>query len=177
MARAKKLEREEQVYAAALRALMRRAHSVHEMRQGLERRAEDRAQVARVIRRLKDEKLLDDGRYAVQFARQQAEGRRRGRFRIARELRARGVADRHIEAALEEVLAGTDEAALVRQRIERRLRGMRGPMDQRKLAALYAGLLRAGFSTETVRSELRALRKRSAETLPEEGVAEPPEED
>ena len=161
------LATEEQLYAAALRALMRRAHSVYELRQALERRAEDKAAVRRVLQRLKNEKLLDDARYARQFARYRAESRRQGRFRITRELRARGVPDRHIEAALKDTFEETDEAALVRQRLERRLRTLRGPLDQRKLASLYRSLLRAGFSSDTIRSELRSLAKQDVTELAE----------
>src|SRR5712692_4051236 len=71
----RKLATEEQFYAAALRALMRRAHSVYEMRQALERRlptgpgGEEKVAVRRVLQRLKNEKLLDDARYSRQFAR------------------------------------------------------------------------------------------------------------
>lgn len=156
---AKKLATEEALYAAALRALMRRAHSVYEMRQALERRAEDKELARRVLQRLKNEKLLDDGRYARQFARVHAESRRQGRYRIARELRARGVPDRHIEAAMEEAFAETDEGALVRQRIERKLKLLRGPLDDRRMASLYRTLLRAGFSSDVIRRELRGLSK------------------
>jgi len=163
---ARKLATEEQLYAAALRALMRRAHSIHEMRQALERRAEDKNSVRRVLARLKQEKLLDDARYACQFARYHAESRRRGRFRIARELRARGVPDRHISAALDEVFAEVDEATLVRQRLERRLRHVHGPLDQRQLASLYRSLLRAGFSSDVVRQQLRALTHHAFEEEP-----------
>jgi regulatory protein len=167
----KKLSTEEQLHAAALRALMRRAHSVYEMRQALERRAQDKAQVRRVLDRLKQQGLLDDARYARQFARYRAEARRLGRFRVARELRARGVADRHIEGALEEVFTEADEATLLRQRVERRLRRSRGPLDERALASLYRSLLRAGFSADLIRSELRRLARADADALPEEEEA------
>jgi len=169
----KKLTTEEALYAAALRALVRRAHSVHEMRQALERRAEYPALVPRVLNRLKQEHLLDDARYASQFARYRAESRRQGRYRIARELRARGVPDRHIEAALEELFADLDEAALVRQRIARRLRQMRGPLDRRKLASLCRALMRAGFSSDTIWRELRAQTKLHAEALPDPESLQP----
>lgn len=175
----RKLSTEEELYAAALRALTRRAHSVYEMRQALERRADDEALVQRVLQRLKDAKLLDDARYARQFARYRAESRRQGRFRIARDLRARGVPDRHIEAALEDILRETDERALVRKRLERRLRqldssgvqahegGSREALDERKLASVYRSLLRAGFSADVIRAELRALTKQDVVELPD----------
>jgi regulatory protein len=86
----RKLSTETDLYAAALRALMRRAYSIYEMRQLLERRAEEKSAVRRVLERLKERKYLDDARYALEFARSRAQGRRQGRFRIARELRQRG---------------------------------------------------------------------------------------
>lgn len=170
----KKHAREEALYAAALRALMRRAHSVYEMRQYLERRAEDPKHAHSVLQRLKREKLLDDARYARQFARYHAESRRQGRYRIARELRTRGVPDRHIEAAIEETFAETDETALVRQRIERKLKLLRGPLDERRLASLYRTLLRAGFAADIIRRELHTVAKVAVDELPEpdEGTAD-----
>lgn len=162
-ARPKQLDTEQALYEYALKALMRRAHSVFEMRRALEERAVDESHVQPVLHKLKEQKYLDDGRYARQFARVQSETRKRGRHRIARELRARGIPDRHIDAALEEVLAHVDEAAEVRKRIERKLRSLRGVPDERKLASLYASLLRAGFNADVIRRELRALSKRDVE--------------
>ncbi len=49
----RKLATEPQLYASAIRALMRRAHSIHEMRQYLERRAEDKELVSAVVARLR----------------------------------------------------------------------------------------------------------------------------
>ena len=170
----RKLSTEEQLYTTALRALMRRAHSIYEMRQALERRATDERMVRRVLQRLKNEELLDDARYARQFVRYRVESRRQGRFRIARDLRARGVPDRHIEAALDELCSETDETALVRRRLERRLKLLRGPLDERQLASLYRSLLRAGFSSDIVRAELRALSRHDAHALAD---SLPPEEE
>jgi regulatory protein len=166
----RKLATEEELYAAALRALMRRAHSVHEMRKLLERRAEDTSTVRPVLDRLKQQTYLDDARYARDFARGRAQSRRQGRYRIARELRARGVPDRHIETALEEVFAETDEAALIRARLKRqlaRVSGTVGELNERKLASLYRSLLRAGFSTDAIRAEIRALTRLDPATLSE----------
>ncbi len=153
----RKLDNESDLYNAALRALMRRAHSVFEMRQGLERRAEDRSLVKKVLSRLRQNGLLDDARYAKQFTRYRSESRRQGKFRIARDLRARGVPDRHIEAALEELSQQTDEAALVRKRIDRKLKSFRGEIDERRIASIYRSLLRAGFSSDVIRRELRSM--------------------
>jgi len=153
----RKLSGEDALYRAALRALMRRAYSVFEMRTYLERRSEEVSLAANVLARMKHERLVDDGRYALEFARGRANLRRQGRYRIARELRLRGVPDRHIESALEQVFAETDEVVLVRKVIERRLRLARGPLDEKKRASLYRMLQRAGFDSQLIYRELRAL--------------------
>jgi regulatory protein len=157
----RKASSEEELYAAALRALMRRAHSTFELRIYLERRALDSAVekegVRHVLARLKQENLIDDARYALDFARSRASGRRQGGRRIAMELRKRGVPDRHIDAAIAQVFADLDEAAIVRKVIERRRRLARGPFDRLKMASLYRTLLRAGFDPSLIRRELRAM--------------------
>jgi len=153
----RKLETEQELYSAALRALMRRAHSIHEMREYLTRRSDDKETISAVVARLREQNYLDDARFAVDYARRHAQSRRQGRFRIARELRARGVPDRYIDSALAAVFADTDESALVRARLQRRLAHVRGTLDKRKLASLYSSLLRAGFPADTIRAEIRAV--------------------
>lgn len=153
----RQLESETELYDAAVRALMRRAYSVYEMKQLLGRRTEDDNLLRTVMDRLKRAKMIDDERFAKQFARQRSEIRRQGKFRIARDLRARGVPDRHIEAALAESAKETDESAVVRQRLERKLRSFRGEITENKIASMYRSLLRAGFSADIVRRELKSL--------------------
>jgi regulatory protein len=153
----RKVSTEQELYTSALRALMRRAYSIHEMKDYLERRAEDKEFIPPVVARLRELKYLDDARYALDYSNQHAKLQRQGRFRIARELRARGVPDRYIEAALQTVFAETDEATLVRTRVKRRLAHLRGALDQRKIASLYRSLLSAGFSSDIIRAELRGI--------------------
>jgi len=181
----RQIETESALYDAAIKILMRRAHSVSEMKKALIRRTADQDLIQKVIARLKQNGYIDDARYAKQFARQRTEGRKQGKFRVARDLRARGVPDRHIEAALEEAAQNTDEASIVRQRIERKLRSFRSPrsdrsghlqvgrqganLDERKLASLYRSLLRAGFSADVIRHELQSLTR---EDVPEPDAPE-----
>jgi regulatory protein len=155
----RQLETEAELYDVALRALMRRAHSLQEMKRKLERRSENKLLVQLVMARLKEGGLIDDARYAKQFARQRTESRKQGRFRVARDLRARGIPDRQIAEALEETAKTSDEGAMVRARIERKLRSYRGEIDEKKMASIYGSLLRAGFSADVVRRELKAIVK------------------
>ncbi|HEY6444140.1 MAG TPA: regulatory protein RecX [Candidatus Acidoferrales bacterium] len=170
----RKLSSEGELYTSALRALMRRAHSIHEMREYLGRRAENKTHIDRVIAHLREQSYLDDARYSLDYARQHANSRRQGRFRIARELRARGVPDHHIDVALEAVFAETDEAASVRARLKRHLSHFRGGLDQRKLASLHRSLLRAGFSSDIIRSELRLATREHEGNLPAFAFPDPP---
>ena len=153
---ARKLSTNTQLYMSAQRALMRRAFSIHEMKQHLERRAEDKDLVPPVIARLRELNYLNDEKFAFDYAAQHAKLRRQGRFRITRELRQRGVPDRYIDDALAKVFADTDESALLRTRVERRLARLRGaPLDQKKTASIYRSLVAAGFSSELIRAELK----------------------
>jgi regulatory protein len=163
------IDLEPALYEAAIKILMRRAHSVSEMKKALIRRTADEDLIKKVIARLKQNGLIDDARYAKQFARQRTELRKQGKFRVARELRARGVLDHHIEAALEEAAKETDEAAIIRQRIERKLKLFRGEIDDRKIASLYRSLLRAGFPADMIRRELRSVTR---EEVPEVSEAD-----
>ena len=157
----RQLETEGQLHDAAIKILMRRAHSISEMKKALARRCADEKLVKLTVERLKRENLLDDTRYAKQFVRHRTEYRKQGSYRIARDLRARGVPDRHIEAALKESTS-SDPAALVRQRIERKLRLFRGEIDQKKVASLYRSLLGAGFPSDLIRRELHRLTHQDA---------------
>jgi regulatory protein len=168
----RKLATETDLYTAAINSLARRAYSIHEMRAYLERRAQDKEAVGPILDRLKQNNYLDDARYARQFVRMHAEIRKQGAFRIARDLRARGVPDRHIEAALAERSPESSESALVKERLARRIKLLRGPLDERRIASLYRSLLRAGFAADAIRRELSALTKQSLQEIPDNSAEE-----
>jgi regulatory protein len=158
----RQLDTESELYEAAQRALMRRPHSVSEMKKVLARRTDNDLLLQVVMARLKENGMIDDSRYAKQFIRQRTEIRRQGRYRIARDLRARGVPDRHIEAALGDAKDDDAERAAIRHRIQRKIKltlGARsgGQLEDRKIASIYGSLLRAGFPSDAIRRELKSL--------------------
>jgi regulatory protein len=166
--RPRQLETEEELYDVALRALMRRAHSVQEMQKKLSRYTRNELLGRLVMARLKENGQLNDARYAQQFTRNRTQSRKQGQFRIARELRTRGVADADINSALETSAAESDPAAMVRQRIERKLKSSGGKIDGKKIASIYGSLLRAGFPSDVIRRELKRL---TSEEVPEADIA------
>jgi regulatory protein len=169
----RQFETEAELYDASIKILMRRAHSVHEMKKALGRRCEDAEIVKAVVERLKRENLIDDSRYAKQFTRHRTATRKQGEFRIARELRARGVPDKHIETALKDSAETSDPALLVRQRIQRKLRLYRGEIDEKKMASMYRSLIAAGFPSDLVRRELHRLTKEEVPEVEVDTEAEP----
>jgi len=140
-----------------MRALMRRAYSIYEMKRALEHKAERGDLVPPVLAKLRERNYLDDARFARTFARQRATHRSQGRYRIARELRARGVADKYIEAACDEAFDESNEEEMLKKRLERKLKLIRGPLDMRKRASLQNNLLRSGFSSDMIRRAMRGI--------------------
>ncbi|HXE74341.1 MAG TPA: regulatory protein RecX [Candidatus Xenobia bacterium] len=124
------------------------------------------ADAERVLASLTERGWLDDRRFAHGYARSRA-ARRYGRFRIARELRRRGLSEELIEEALAEIFPSErEERALVRKRLERRLRGKPQPYSDKLLRSLYASLLRAGFASAIIRDELFRRTRRTVEEEP-----------
>ena len=134
---------------------MRRAYSVSEMRKKLEQKTEDKSLVGPVLARLREKKLLDDARYAKEFARIRSSQRTQGRYRIVRELRGRGIADANIEPACDEAFKENSEADILKKRLARKLRLVHGPLDERKRVSIYGSLLRSGFSSDLIRKAMR----------------------
>jgi hypothetical protein len=80
-----------------------------------------------------------------------------GKFRIARDLRARGVPDTHIQSAIEESADESAERAAIRHRIDRKLKLTRGEISDKKIASLYRSLIAAGFPSDAIRRELKSI--------------------
>jgi regulatory protein len=79
-------------YVAALRILKYRFNSEAELRRKLRGKQFDKDDIEATIVRLRDEKWLDDERFAAAFVRTRA-NKKVGQLRIRRELRAAGVGD------------------------------------------------------------------------------------
>ena len=151
----------------ALKSLAARARSVTELRRMLERRAERKADTENILRRLKDLGYLNDEKFAQAYAAWRLENQRLGRFRVERDLRARLIAPRLAERAVEQAYQNVDEAELLRQHLARRLRRTGPPKDRRRLASLYRHLLGAGFSAGAILAELRQLSRGDTDWLEE----------
>ncbi len=88
-------------YIAALRILNYRFNSEGELRRKLTAKKFERADIDATITRLRDEKWLDDARFANAYVRTR-QSKRIGSRRIARELQAAGVDSETARAAIDE---------------------------------------------------------------------------
>jgi regulatory protein len=111
----------ERCYLAAMRILQYRFNSEAELRRKLRAKGFDAELIAGALERLKNEKWLDDERFAAAFTRTRT-SKKIGPKRILRELHAAGVAN---EAAAQAIAENVDEAAVreaLQQLCERRVR-------------------------------------------------------
>jgi regulatory protein len=109
----------ERCYLAALRILGYRFNSELELRRKLQRKKFERHVVDATIARLRDEKWLDDERFAGAFVRTRAR-KRIGAKRIVLELRAAGIGDEVAARAVAENVDPANEEEQLRAACERR---------------------------------------------------------
>ena len=132
---------------AALRALARRAHARLDLQRRLVKKQHPPAAVEAALERLTLRGLLDDRRFAEQYAALRAT-RGKGPARLLRDLQAQGVERRTAEQAVGRALEeeGIDpglEARAVATKRARQLAGLPVPVRKRRLLAF---LVRRGYA-------------------------------
>jgi regulatory protein len=157
-ARLQELADLEAAHRAALRALARRAHARFDLRRRLLQKQHPPAAVNGALDRLVASGLLDDARFAADYAAAKAY-RGRGPARLIRDLLALGVDQRVAEQAVHRSLAaeGVDPTRAVRALAEKRARqlaGLPAPVRKRRLVAFLA---RRGFGGAEVREVVERL--------------------
>lgn len=146
----------EAAHRAALRALARRAHARVDLRRRLLQKQHPPAAADGALDRLAAQGLLDDARFAREYAATRATrrgGGGRGPARLVRDLLAQGVERRLAEEAVRTALAeeGVDPAEAARAVAEQRARQLAGlptPVRKRRLTAY---LVRRGYQGAAVR--------------------------
>ena len=148
----------EAAHSAALRAVARRAHARFDLRRRLLQKQHPPAAVDRALERLAALGLLDDARFAADFA--IAKSRRgRGPARLIRDLQSQGVERRVAEDAVRTSLAadGVDPAAAVQALARKRAAQLTGLPPAVRKRRLTAFLLRRGFGGPDVRAVVESL--------------------
>jgi len=156
--RLQELADREAALRAAQRALARRAHARFDLRRRLLQKQHPPAAVDAALERLAQVGLLDDVRFAVDYAAAKAD-RGRGPMRLIRDLLAQGIERRIAEDAVRTSLAtaDVDPADAVRALAEKRSRQLAGLPAAVRKRRLVAFLVRRGFGGAEVRAVVDSL--------------------
>ena len=138
--------REEQAHTLCLRLLTVRARTRSELAGRLAQRGYSEEVASTVLSRLEAVGLVDDEDFADQWVRSRQANAGKGKRALAAELRAKGVGDEIVAAALDGIDAGA-ERTRAEQLVERRLR--REPLadgdDPKVMRRLVGMLARRGY--------------------------------
>lgn len=154
-------------WGVALKQLALRARTVEEVRRSLARRGYGRDEIAAVLARLTAFGYLDDADFARTWVSTRARRTATGPARLARELRAKGVAEAEIGAALRSLAEEWDVAEAAAAAVRRKLPSLRGVPPSVARRRLVAFLERRGFSAEIIlavcRTQFRGTEESSEE--------------
>ncbi len=148
-------------YNRALDALSRRSRSESELRRWLVERKYEPDEVNGVIDRLMASGLLDDAKYAEQFARSRLLYRKLSKRRVLGELSRRGIARELAASAVAQVmedegLTDADGLQAVAERKWRTLSRLDPVVARRRLMGFLA---RRGYDGDAVRAAVKAVTK------------------
>ena len=148
-------------YLDGIKMLSRRELSEAQVRQRLARREHAPDAIDHAVRRLRDERAIDDLRTAGAIARTETSVRRRGRIRVRLQLERSGIDKAIAKTVLDEVFGALDDDALLDASLHKRLRGREQIRDEREFQRLFRYLIGQGFESDRVFARLRALRRTS----------------
>ncbi len=135
-------------YGRALELVYRRPRSIKEMQDYARRKKWPEELGDRVIKKLLDKEYLDDAKFAEIWIRHRVFGKPTSSRVIKLELRQKGVADEHINAAFDLAEDFNEDEALVRM-IEKKQSRYQDPQK------LIAYLARQGFSYDRIKAALQ----------------------
>ena len=147
-----------QLLEYAVTCLSARAYSSGDLKAKLRLRAARAADVDPAIGRLQEIGYLNDERFAESYAALRVQNDSFGRMRVLTDLRKHRIGADLAEQATDQALEGRSEAEMIEAYIERRMPSVvagTGLDEQKKLAAAYRRLRRAGFTSGPVLTALK----------------------
>ncbi|MFV1979736.1 MAG: regulatory protein RecX [Rhodothermia bacterium] len=142
-----------------------RMRSEFEVRRRLKRARLDDEDVATVIARIKEMKLIDDRAFAGAYTRDQIIGRKRGPVRVKSGLTALGVSKEIAAVAIDEVVADHGTLAPAMELGEKRWGKLSRIRDQTsKKKRVYEYLVRRGYSFTDARHVVDELERTSGQS-------------
>ncbi len=139
----------EKTKKAALRLLSFRPRSESELRSRLALKKLPKEAVEAVIVDLRNEKMLDDARFAKLYALSRIQSQTFGKERVKRELARKGLSSKDVEEAMASI-ADIDERSVVEEMAKRKLATMKGLPREAKKRRLHGTLMRRGFNVSLI---------------------------
>jgi regulatory protein len=147
------IRKERSAYEAALVLLGARAHSSEELRRKLMRKGHEKSEVAAALERLHDNGLVDDAKFAAEFARSKLTGQRPASVRrIRQELLRRGVEGDVASEALDSTVSeeGIDERTGLEVAARKKLLSMGSLERSVQRRRLFSYLARKGYDLDDI---------------------------
>jgi regulatory protein len=140
------------LYEYAIASLGRRMRTVAELKRLLRMRVEPGengdSKIDAVISRLKEQKYLNDSKYATTYAQYRQTNEKFGKRRVVSDLKAKGVHPDVIQASVTLAYEEVQEEQLARQFLARKR--LKKPGTEKESARLFRMLMRAGFSSAVI---------------------------
>lgn len=151
----------------ALRMLSLRQRTRHEVKNALETMSIEPAIREGILTELEEDGLIDDARFAREYAQTKAEARFMGPHRLRQDLARLGVRRDVVDAAMRETFGGETQEAQAWALVDRKL-GLSTP-DERTVRRLAGLLRRKGYDYEVVnRVSYELLRRAGSDRAIEE---------
>src|SRR5271165_3082630 len=155
--RAQRTYDEESLYEYAIGALGRQMRTVAEIKRLMRRRVGDQPHgellVEVVVARLKLHHYLNDTSYAESYARFRKENEKFGRMRVVQDLKVKGVHGDIIDSVVSAAYSDVNEEQLAREFLRRKR--IVKPVGQKQAARIFRMLMRAGFGSRVIFSNLK----------------------
>src|SRR5262245_29229368 len=145
----------ERAYVAGLALLARRELAEAQLRTRLDKHKFRKEDIDTAVARLRRDRALDDRRTALACARTEVRLRHHGRARVLRHIEALGIARDLAREAVAEVFMELDEAELLEQALDRRLRRGLSLNDPLAVRRMHQYLVGQGFDPSAVTGLLR----------------------
>ncbi len=148
-------------YETALNLLTARPYTTRNLRRKLVQKEFPPAEVDAAIERLVGNGILDDSRYAAQFARGRLLGPGSSRRRIRQQLFQRGIGGEIANAAIESVIdeESVDLEAVIEKDARKKLASLSGLEPVVIKRRLYSHLARRGYDIDEINAVLKKVLK------------------
>jgi len=146
------------LYQYAVAALTRQMRTVAELKRLMRRRVEEgepgEAKITAVVKRLQEQRYLDDPAFASTYTRLRQENQSFGRRRVQQELARKGVHRELVASTLDNAYAEVNEEDLARSYLARKR--VAKPTDEKQTARVIRRLVGAGFSFAAIIKVLKS---------------------